>query len=320
MVGVLAIVSKNIRKDIYKYIGFLRHRGNQNCYYSDGTCSEQKHSDDGAPTILSGTTACASCSYGSINSRMYANYVVVIDGSLSAGVFEGDKDPLETITRLTRESEASFFGICIRGSEVIAFKDKRGSKPGMYGKDDKGNIIISSENMGFEKIDDIYGGEIVSLNARYTLTNSDTTTPEFTITRTGGTKEVTLDRNEYLHLANNEANIYGIKVYDFKYKLCLSLTDKIIGGVEAVVTCTPESRTYALIISEILGVHLLEPVRVVTYKNASQKYKYHFHNINFIYDNVLIVDLFGLSVETERLVEDAFLQNGCKKIEFSSII
>ena len=301
MVGILAIASKNIRKDIYKYIGLLRHRGHQKCYYSDGTCSEQKHFDDGAPTTLLGGTACASCSSGSINSRMYATYVVVIDGSLSAGVFERDKDPLETINRLTRESEDSFFGICIKGSEVIAFKDKRGSKPGMYGKDDKGNIIISSENMGFEKIDDIYGGEIVSLNGT-------------TITRIGGAKEVILDRNEYLHLASNEATIYGIKVYEFKRKLCLSRMDEVTGGVEAVVICTPESRTYGLIISEILGVPSLEPVRVPMYKNASQKYKYHFHNIDFKYDNVLIVDLFGLSVETERLVEDTFRQNGCKEI------
>jgi glutamine phosphoribosylpyrophosphate amidotransferase len=301
MVGVLAVTSKNIRKDIYKYIGFLRHRGNQNCYYSDGKCSEQKHFDDGAPTTLLGITACASCSSESINSRMYDTYVVVIDGSLSAGVFERDKDPLETINRLTRESEDSFFGICIRGSEVIAFKDKRGSKPGMCGRDDEGNIIISSENMGFEKVDDIYGGEILSLNGT-------------TITRSGGSKDVILDKNEYLHLANNEATIYGIKVYEFKYKLCLSLMDKIAGGVEAVVTCTPESRTYALIISEILGVPCLEPVRVQIYKNDSQKYKYHFRDIDLKYDNVLIVDLFGLPVETERLVEDTFRQNGCKEI------
>lgn len=308
MTGILALFSDDINSDIYKYLGIMTHRGNYKNYYSDGTRAEIKNFYEGKPTLLEGKKCIVSCGFNSLKYICYRGFSVVYDGVIDLEYFKNVTDPQKSIERLINESNDKFFGIYISEIELYAFKDKTGSKPGMYGLNSEGKLVICSEDIGFNKTDDIYGGEIFHIK-------------DDLITRTGGNKNVKPNIYEFLFFSRSITNIYGVNVSDFKYNLSNILVENFNQSFNVVVSTCENTRFIGLTIANLLKVPYIEPKIIPIYR---KKYipntdKYQFSDIHFKYDNILIVDLFIASGTTAKFFVDTFKKHNCNNITFLSL-
>jgi len=308
MTGILALFSDNINSDIYKYLGIMTHRGNYKNYYSDGIRAEIKNFYEGEPTFLEGPKCVVCCGFKDTKYICYTGFSVVYDGVIDLDYFKNVTNPLKSIERLIDESNDKFFGIYISESEIYAFKDKTGSKPGMYGLNSEGKLVICSEDLGFNKTDDIYGGEIFHVK-------------DDLITRNGGNKKVKPNIYEFLFFSRNISNIYNVNVGEFKYNLSKILVENFKQSFNVVLSTCENTRLMGLTIANLLKVPYIEPKIIPTYrkKYTPNTDKYQFSDIHFKYDNVLIVDLFIASGKTAKFFVDTYKKHNCSNITFLSL-
>ena len=308
MTGIVGLVSGDLNEDLYKYIGLMGNRGNVKSFYSDSLFTEINKLWEENPNILMGKIGVACCGFNNTNYICFPGYTVVFDGELHASDFEHVKDPLLVINNLIQTSDKKFFGIYISEKELYAFKDKTGSKPGMYGFDAKGNIVICSENVGFKKTDDIYGGEIM-----YVKDNI--------ITRKEGNRSISPNIYEYIFFAKNTSNIYGLDVDIFRSNMSSLLLKHMDSKFGVVFGACDKSRLYGLTIANTLKIPYIE-ARVNPLfrgKFSPNVLKYQFDDIHFKYDNILIVDIFIASGNTAKFFVDTFKSKRCDNITLLSL-
>lgn len=306
MSGVVALSSNNLNDDIIKHIRMMPNRGDANAFYSDGVHIECKRVNDGKP-YLNGNIGVGWCGVNNSNHITFPGYSVVYDGKIDTFFFKNLDNPISVIQNLINTSNEKFFGVCVTNGELYAFKDKTGAKPGMYGMNSEGNIVICSEDLGFTKSDDIYGGEILHIKNN-------------TITRNAGNIFVIPNIYEFLYFARGTSNIYGLSVEDFRDELSTLLIKDLGTEFNAIINVSDKTRIYGITIANILEVPYMEPKTTHHYRKKFNIYeKYQFKDIHFKYDNILIIDLFIASGNTAKFFVDTFKSKNCNNITILSL-
>ena len=275
MTRIISICSDNINADIYSYMGLLNHRGESKYFFSDGICGEIKNGLK--EPMLKGDKGVGCCGFENVNYICYIGFSIVYDGTIDVKYFKNVSNPLVSIQRLIDLSSDNFFGIYISDKEIYAFKDRTGALPGMFGIGENRNIVICSENIGFLKTDDIFGGEILHIKDKI-------------ITRNVNIRNIKPNIQEFLFYAKSESDIYGLNVGDFRHNLSLLLVRKLNKHFDAVFSVSQESRIYGLSIANDLKIPYIEPRKVNDDKFISKSKMYKFEDNHLEYNNVLVVD------------------------------
>ena len=211
---------------------------------------------------------------------------------------------------LLKKIEGSYFIILIKDNIMYAFKDKYGIRPGLYGTNNEGDIIISSENNSFPYINnDINPGEIIEIkNGIINIFSS-------------------LNNNfkpcvfEYIYFSHPDSTLYGLKVRDFRNKMAQSCKELIKGSIDVVCGVPSSSRIYGLEIARILKKDYIEPFVkkkrsfILPTQEEREKYvkeKFTFPDHVFKYDHVLIVDDSVVRGTTSKHLISVFKKKGCR--------
>ena len=305
MTRILSICSNDINADIYSYMDLLNHRRETKYFFSDGTIGEIKNKLE--EPKLKGDKAVGCCGIENINYICYIGFTIVYDGIIDVKYFKNVSNPLVSIQRLIDLSNDNFFGIYISDREIYAFKDRTGSLPGMFGIGENRNIVICSENIGFIKTDDIFGGEILHIKDKI-------------ITRNVNIRNVKPNIYEFLFYAKSESDIYGLNVGEFRHDLSSLLVNKLDKHFDAIFSISEESRIYGLTIANILKIPYMEPKKISNDKFISKINMYKFEDNHFSYDNILVIDK---NITTDE-IPDLFIKSlKCKNkndITFLSLL
>lgn len=339
MCGIAAIYKKNkstIKEEkIYKLIKSVQHRGQDSYGYSDGKNVEKYMGMiKNPPENLTSNITIAHTRYrtSGIVDIKYSQPIKVNNLTLvhNGNIEELEKTDKTDSYRLTEYMESinnkciintikfiinsvkgSFFIILIYKDALYAFKDKKGIRPGLYGVDKDGDILICSENNYDSDIDkDILPGEILEIKngkiKKYSVKNINFTPCIF----------------EYIYLCHPKSTIYGLKVEKFRIDLGRKCKEILKNYNIDVVCGVPKSaRIYALEIAKILDKKYIEPkVKdkrsfILPTQKERENYvneKFTFKEDDFNYDHVLIVDDSIVRGTTSKVIIKKFKEKGCK--------
>ena len=166
--------------------------------------------------------------------------------------------------------EGSFNVIClIEGFGLICFKDQNSIRPLILGKKDN-NYLISSESISltsldYSIIDDIYNNEIHIFTERYDKIALDT---EYKL------KPCIF---EWIYLAREESIMYGVNIYESRFKMGEYLSHKIrknisktnLDKIDYIVPIPDTSKPCALSISKNLKIPYSESITKNRYVNRT---------------------------------------------------
>lgn len=161
--------------------------------------------------------------------------------------------------------EGSFNCIClIEGFGLLCFKDQFSIRPLILGKKEK-NYIISSESISITSIDyeivnDIYNNEVHIFNDNYAKISL------------GTNYHIKPCIFEWVYLAREESYLYGVNVYESRYKMGEFISEKIrdkIIDVDYVIPVPDTSKPVALAISEMLNLKYREAITKNRYVNRT---------------------------------------------------
>jgi amidophosphoribosyltransferase len=342
MCGIVAFINNNLnqteaRKKVLKLIKSVQHRGQDSYGYSDGFSVEKNmgmvnsvpSQKINADKIIIGHTryrtsgsididVCQPIQLdditlvhnGNINNLKYTeretdSYALAkyIKNHMQDNIINTIKDVINNI-------EGSFFVIMIYKNTLYCFKDKHGIRPGMYGIDDKGNILISSENHDFEEIkNDVLGGEIIEFK------NNNTVNKYY-----GFKSNLMPCIFEYIYFAHPYSTIYGLNVNDFRLKMTQTALKLITQSVDAVCGVPNSSRVYGLEMSRLLKKDYFEPLVqkkrsfIMPTQEEREKYvreKFQFPDYVFKFEHVLIIDDSIVRGTTSKELIKRFKDRGC---------
>jgi amidophosphoribosyltransferase len=156
----------------------------------------------------------------------------------------------------------------IEGYGLICFKDPYSIRPLIFGKKNNSYIIssesISINSLDYEIINDIYNNELYIFNGiTYKKLNI---------------KNETLNIKpcifEWIYLAREESNLYGVNVYQSRLKmgeyLAESIKEKIdLNDIDLIVPVPDTSKPFALQISKMLNIPYFEAITKNRYINRT---------------------------------------------------
>jgi amidophosphoribosyltransferase len=175
----------------------------------------------------------------------------------------------DIISELYDLFEGSYNCICmIEGYGLICFKDPYSIRPLIFGKKNNSYIIssesISINSLDYEIINDIYNNELYIFNGiTYKKLNI---------------KNETLNIKpcifEWIYLAREESNLYGVNVYQSRLKmgeyLAESIKEKIdLNDIDLIVPVPDTSKPFALQISKMLNIPYFEAITKNRYINRT---------------------------------------------------
>jgi len=339
MCGISAIYSgsntHNSKDIIFNLLKKLQHRGQDSYGYSDGNIVEkyiglikEKPKKLNGNIILGHTRYCTS---GIVNLKMTqpmkkGELTLIHNGNIN-NLFSDVSDTMsllnflnhylrkdniiEVIKKAIFHVEGSFFIIMIHNNNLYAFKDKNGTRPGLYGIDDNGNILISSENNNYDTINtDIMPGEILEIKEDRIINKYQTF------------NDFRPCIFEYIYLSHPQTTIYGLKVKDFRTRIARSCVDLLTGIKINVVCGVPNSSVdYGMEVARTLNKKYIEPfvknkrsfiLPTQEEREKCVKDKFTFPEHLFEYDNVLIVDDSVIRGTTSKHLIKCFTDKGCK--------
>lgn len=219
---------------------------------------------------------------------------------------------IDTIRYVIDNCAGSFFVIMLYENKIYAFKDKYGIRPGLYGISDDGDIVVASENCGFEDnnitfIKDIGPGCILEIanDINYYESNYSIKPCIF----------------EYIYLAHPASTLYGLNVNKFRIKLAAAAVPLLQNDTIDVVCGVPNSsRIYALEVARLLNKPYFEPIVkkkrsfIMPTQEDRERYlkeKFTFLDHHFMHPNVLVVDDSIVRGSTAKVIVNKFKERDC---------
>ena len=331
MCGITALKCKNTEL-LFLSLLSLQHRGQDSYGYSDGKNIEkymglikEKPRYSNGDYLLGHTRYRTSGSMDLKHSQPFKlngitfvhNGTVQLDHPISDSYalleLLDPKNIKKSIRKVIATCKGAFFCILLLENNLYAFKDRYGIRPGGYGINDNGEIIISSENhafkeLGFNFVDDIRPGEIFSIESNKIKSEHHGEYSKPCIF-------------EFIYFSKPESKIYGMKVKDFRVAISNLLVEKVKDKLEIDYVCgIPSSaRLYAQTIADGIGKPYFEPrvekkrsFILATEKDRKEyiKKKYTFKKEDYR-NNILFVDDSIVRGSTLKYILEDFRKKGC---------
>jgi amidophosphoribosyltransferase len=333
MCGIAAVYTpSSIKEKIFFLIKSLQHRGQDSYGYSDGYIVEKylgmiEH----PPKKINKNIALAHTRYRTsgevelnLGQPLKKNEITLVhNGNVNLKFETTDSEALldymiinkkeniiDTIKNVIENIEGSFFIILIYKEILYAFKDKQGIRPGLYGINSNGDVIISSENNQFPYVNiDINPGEIIEVKEgkinKYQKNYNENLSPCIF---------------EYIYFSHPESTLYGLNVRDFRIKMAENCSKIINSNIDIVCGVPNSSRIYGLEIARLLKKNYIEPYVkkkrsfILPTQEERENYvkeKFVFKDNAFKYDHVLIVDDSVVRGTTSKHLISLFKEKGC---------
>lgn len=342
MCGIVALINNNFnqleaREKVFKLLKSVQHRGQDSYGYSNGIVIEKNigmiksipsEKFEKSKIIIGHTRyrTSGSIDIGVCQPIKLNNITLVHNGNINNLKYtERETDSyalaqyilqhmqdniINTIKDVICNVEGSFFVIMIYKNTLYCFKDKHGIRPGMYGVDAKGNILISSENNEFDLIKhDVMPGEIIEFKNNNIVKKYE-----------GYKNSLMPCVFEYIYFAHPHSTLYGVNVNEFRMKMTQTAAELITQSVDAVCGVPNSSRVYGLEMARILKKDYFEPMVqkkrsfIMPTQEEREKYireKFQFPEYAFKFDHVLIVDDSIVRGTTSKELIRRFKEKGC---------
>jgi len=335
MCGIIGIkTNNNLSQKLFNILLTLQHRGQDSHGYADkfhierylGMITDPPKNMKGPVAIghtryrTSGKIDLYNCQpINEENITLVHNGQVHIDHKYSDShgllqfMLENKKDNIiDTIKYVINNCEGSFFVIMLYEEKIYAFKDKNGIRPGLYGINEEGDIIIASENCGFKDnninmIKDIGPGCILEVDKDVKYYESSFSIQPCIF--------------EYIYLAHPNSTLYGLNVNEFRLKLASSSVPLLENySIDAVCGVPNSSRIYALEVARLLNKPYFEPIVkkkrsfIMPTQEDRERYlkeKFTFLDHHFMHQNVLVVDDSIVRGSTAKVIVKKFKENNC---------